>query len=87
MQQKYFMDELLFGVKQLIEVDMDQKPNDYAIVVLQEGKQLNFFNEIDERTLPYDSAENKITQEDCQEKDEAENGNCDELLEKFHKEI
>jgi len=44
---------------------MDQKSNENTIVVLQEGKQMNLFNEIDEITLQYDSAENRITQEDC----------------------
>ena len=48
---------------------------------------MNLFNGIDERCLQYDDVENRSTQEDCQKKDEAENGNCDELLERFHKEI
>jgi len=56
-------------------------------VVLRKGKKINLFNEIDERALQYDSAESRITKEDFQKKDEAENGNCDELLEGFHKEI
>lgn len=88
LQQKEFIYEILFGVKQSDEVDMDQKSNENAILVLQEGKQMNLIlNEIDERTLQYDSVENKITQEDCQEKNESEDGSCDELLERFHKEI
>jgi len=40
---------------------MDQKSNENAIVVLQEGKQMNLSNEIDERNLQYGSVENKIT--------------------------
>ena len=35
LQQKEFIDEILFGVKQSDEVDMDQKSNEIAIVVFQ----------------------------------------------------
>lgn len=59
------------------EADMDQKSNENVIVVFQEGKQMNLSDEIDERTLQYDSAENRLIQEDCQKKNEAENGSCD----------
>lgn len=55
LQQKEFIDEFLFGVRQLDEVDMDQKSNENAIVVFQEGKQMNLSDGIDERTLKYDS--------------------------------
>jgi len=34
LQQKEFIDEFLFGVRQSDKVDMDQKSNDNAIVVL-----------------------------------------------------
>lgn len=48
---------------------------------------MNLFNGIAEICLQYDSVENRTTRENFQEKNEAENGNCDELLERFHKEI
>ena len=48
---------------------------------------MNFFNEIDEIILQYDDTENKITQEDCQKKNETGNEGCDETLERFHMEI
>lgn len=54
---------------------------------LQKGKLVNLFNGIDERCLQYDDVENRSTQEDCQKKDEAKNGNCDDSLEIFPKEI
>ena len=87
LQQKEFIDEILFGVKQSDEVDIDQQSNENSIVGLQKGKPMNLFNGIDERCLQYDDVENRSTQEDCQEKNEAENENCDDLLERFHKEI
>jgi len=87
LQQKEFIDEILFGVKQSDEVDIDQKSNDNSIVGPQEGKPMNLFNGINERCLQYDDVENRSTQEDCQEKNKAENGNCDELMETFYKEI
>ena len=74
-------------MKQSDEVDIDQKSNNNSIVGIQEGKSMNLFNGIDERCLQYDNVENRSTQEDCQEKNEAETGNCDDLLERFHKEI
>lgn len=84
LQQKEFIDEILFGVKQSNEVDVDN-----SMVGLQKGKPMNLFNGIDERCLQYDNVENKSIQKDCQEKEknEAEKENCDDLLERFHKEI
>ena len=86
-QEKEFIDEIMFGVIKSNEVDIDQKSNENAIVVSQAGKQMNLSDGIDERTLQYDSAETRITQEDCQEKNEAENGSCDELMERFQMEL
>ena len=51
LQQKEFINEFLFGVRQSDEVDMDQKSNEIATVVFQEGKKMNLSDEIDERTL------------------------------------
>ena len=60
-----FIDEFMFGVRQLVEVVMDQKHNENVVVVFQGGKQMNLFNEIDERIFQCDGTENRITQEDC----------------------
>jgi len=51
LQQKEFINELLFEVRQPVEVVMDQKHNENVVVVFQGGKQMNLFNEIDERIL------------------------------------
>ena len=48
---------------------------------------MNFFNEIADRILQCDDTETRITQEDCQKKNETWNEGCDEMLEIFHMEI
>ena len=58
---------------------MDQKPNENSIVLFQQGKQMNLFDGIDERTLQYGSAENRIAQEDCQEKGHWRADRCAQL--------
>lgn len=87
LKQKEFIDEILFGVKQSNEVDINQQSEDNSIVGLQKGKPMNLFNGIDERCLQYDDVESRSTQEECQEKNESEKENCDDLLERFYKEI
>ena len=54
LQQKEFIDEILFGVRQSVEVVMDYKYNENVVVVFQGGKKMNLFNEIDERILQCD---------------------------------
>ncbi|MBO1695039.1 hypothetical protein HJW54_22700, partial [Bacteroides uniformis] len=49
--------------------------------IFQGGKQMYFFIEFADRSLQCDDAETRITQEDCQKKDEARNEGCDEVLE------
>ena len=66
---------------------MEQKHNENAIVIFQGGKQMNLFNEIEERILQCDDIENRITQKDFQKKHETENEGCDEMMETFHMEI
>jgi len=87
LQQKEFIDEFLFGVRESVEVVMGQKHNENVIVVFQGGKQMNLFNEIDEIILQCDGIENKITEEDCQKKNEVENEGCDKMMKRFHMEI
>ena len=54
LQQKEFIDEFMFGVRQSVEVVMDLEDNENVVVVFQGCKQVNLFNEIDERILQCD---------------------------------
>ena len=62
LQQEEIINEFLFGVRQPVEVVMEQKHNENAEVIFQGGKQMNFSNEIDDRILQCDETENMITQ-------------------------
>ena len=54
LQHKEFKYEFLLGVRQLAEVVMAQKHEENVVVIFQGGKQMNFFNEIDDKILKCD---------------------------------
>ena len=43
LQQKEFIDEFLFGVRQSVEAVVEQRQNENAEVIFQGGKQMNLF--------------------------------------------
>ena len=81
LQQEEIINEFLFGVRQQVEVVMEQKKNRNAEEIIQGGKKMYFFNEI------ADGAKTWTTQEDFQKKNEVGNDGCNKVLRIFHREI
>jgi len=81
------INEVLFGVRQRVEVVMGKNKNGNAEEIFQASKEMYLFNEISDKILQCDGIETGTTQEDFQKKDEAGNEGCDEVLKRFHLEI